>query len=87
MSRLLVILATLGSALAFLLVATASAGPAEAIMRVSVSSAGEQADREAYAVGLSGNGRLVLINSQATDLIAGDTNQRAVSSARFQFRP
>jgi Tol biopolymer transport system component len=76
MSRLLVILATLGSALAFLLVATASAGPAEAIMRVSVSSAGEQADREAYAVGLSGNGRLVLINSHATDLVPGDTNER-----------
>jgi Tol biopolymer transport system component len=79
MSRLLIILATLaglGSALAFLLVASASAGPAAATMRVSVSSSGQQADREAYAVGLSGNGRVVLINSQATDLVSGDTNKR-----------
>jgi Tol biopolymer transport system component len=45
-------------------------------MRVSVSSSGQQADRDAYAVGLSGNGRLVLINSQATDLVPGDTNER-----------
>ena len=45
-------------------------------MRVSVSSAGEQADRDAYAVGFSANGRLVLINSQATDLVPGDTNER-----------
>ena len=64
------------SALAFLLVASASAGPASATMRVSVSSSGQQADREAYAVGLSANGRLVLINSQATDLVSGDTNER-----------
>jgi Tol biopolymer transport system component len=79
MSRLLVILATLaglGSALAFLLVASASAGPAAATMRVSVSSTGQQADRDAYAVGLSANGRLVLINAQATDLVPGDTNER-----------
>jgi Tol biopolymer transport system component len=79
MSRLLVILATLaglGSALAFLLVASASAGPAAATMRVSVSSTGKQADRDAYAVGLSANGRLVLINAQATDLVPGDTNER-----------
>src|SRR4051794_5540864 len=79
MSRLLVILATLaglGSALAFLLVASASAGPAAATMRVSVSSTGKQADRDAYAVGVSANGRLVLINAQATDLVPGDTNER-----------
>jgi Tol biopolymer transport system component len=79
MSRLLVILATLaglGSALAFLLVATASAGPSTATLRVSVSSSGNQADRDAYAVGLSANGRFVLINAQATDLVPGDTNER-----------
>src|SRR4029079_5333263 len=64
------------SALAFLLVASASAGPASATMRVSVSSSGQQADREAYAVGLSANGRLVLINPQRTALVPGDTNER-----------
>ena len=72
MSRLLIILA----AFALLLVSSASAGPSTATMRVSVSSAGVQADRDAYAVGLSGNGRLVLINAQATDLVPGDTNER-----------
>ena len=66
----------LASALAFLLVASASAGPAAATMRVSISSSGQQADREAYAAGLSANGRLVLINAQATDLVPGDTNER-----------
>jgi Tol biopolymer transport system component len=72
MSRLLIILA----AFALLLATSASAGPSTATMRVSVSSAGVQADRDAYAVGLSGNGRLVLINAQATDLVPGDTNKR-----------
>jgi hypothetical protein len=72
MSRLLIILA----AFALLLATSASAGPSTATMRVSVSSSGVQADRDAYAVGLSGNGRLVLINAQATDLVPGDTNER-----------
>jgi tricorn protease-like protein len=72
MSRLLIILA----AFALLLATSASAGPSTAMMRVSVSSSGVQADRDAYAVGLSGNGRLVLINAQATDLVPGDTNER-----------
>jgi Tol biopolymer transport system component len=45
-------------------------------MRVSVASSGVQADRESYAVGLSAKGRLVLINSHATDLVRGDTNER-----------
>ena len=72
MSRLLIILATF----ALLLATSASAGPAAATMRVSVSSSGKQADRESYAVGLSSNGRFVLINSHATDLVRGDTNER-----------
>jgi Tol biopolymer transport system component len=79
MSRLIVILATLAglcSALAFVLVASASAGPAGTTTRVSVSSGGAQADRDAYAVGLSANGRFVLLNAQATDLVPGDTNER-----------
>jgi Tol biopolymer transport system component len=72
MSRLLIIFAALG----FLLVASASAGPPAGTMRVSVGSSGVQADRDSYAVGLSANGRLVLINSHATDLVPGDTNDR-----------
>jgi Tol biopolymer transport system component len=72
MSRLLAIFAALG----FLLVASASAGPPAGTMRVSVASSGVQADRESYAVGLSAKGRLVLINSHATDLVRGDTNER-----------
>ncbi len=72
MSRLLIILASF----ALLLATSASAGPSTATMRVSVSSAGVQADRDAYAVGLSANGQLVLINAQATDLVPGDTNER-----------
>jgi Tol biopolymer transport system component len=74
--RKLVILATLGSALAYLAVASASAGSAAATMRVSVSSSGAQADRDTYAVGLSANGRYVLLNAQATNLVPGDTNER-----------
>jgi Tol biopolymer transport system component len=64
------------AALGFLLVASASAGPPAGTMRVSVASSGVQADRESYAVGLSAKGRLVLINSHATDLVRGDTNER-----------
>jgi Tol biopolymer transport system component len=73
---LLAALAGLGSAVAFLVVASASAGSAAVTMRVSVSSSGTQADRDTYAVGLSASGRYVLLNSQATDLVAGDTNER-----------
>ncbi len=72
MSRLLVIFA----ALTALLVASASAGPPATTIRVSVASSGVQADRDSFAAGLSANGRFVLINSQATDLVPGDTNER-----------
>ena len=42
--------------------------------RVSVSSAGAQANAASYAPGISGSGRYVVFLSQATDLVAGDTN-------------
>jgi Tol biopolymer transport system component len=68
--------AGLSAAIAFLAVASALAASPQATTRMSVSSSGKQADRDSYAVGLSGNGRFVLINAQATDLVPGDTNER-----------
>ena len=52
-----------------------AAGPASTV-RVSVSSAGVQGDRDSYAAGISANGRYVLFNSRARNLVAGDTNDR-----------
>ncbi len=42
--------------------------------RVSVASDGTQADDIAYADGISGDGRYVLFDSPATNLVSGDTN-------------
>jgi Tol biopolymer transport system component len=53
----------------------AAAGPASTT-RVSVSTAGVQGDRATYAIGISANGRYVLLTSQATNLVPGDTNER-----------
>ncbi len=44
--------------------------------RVSVSSAGAQGDRDSYAAGISADGRYVVLNSQATNLVPRDTNDR-----------
>ena len=52
-----------------------SAAPA-ATTRVSVSSTGAQGNRDSFAAGISANGRFVVINSLATDLVKGDTNNR-----------
>ena len=67
--------------LAALIIAGALAIPAAAAgppttTRVSVSTAGDQADRDTYTAGVSANGRYVLLNSQATNLVPGDTNDR-----------
>jgi Tol biopolymer transport system component len=51
----------------------AAAGPASTT-RVSVSSAGIQGDRDTYAAGISADGRYVLLNSLATNLVPRDTN-------------
>jgi Tol biopolymer transport system component len=58
-----------------LAIPAAAAGP-PTTTRVSVSTAGAQADRDTYTTGVSANGRYVLLNSQATNLVAGDTNDR-----------
>jgi WD40-like Beta Propeller Repeat len=42
--------------------------------RVSVSGEGQQGDRDSFAVGISGDGRYVVLTSQATNLVVGDTN-------------
>ena len=55
---------------------SASAASSASTARVSVSSAGEQGDRDSYAAGISADGRYVLFNSQARNLVAGDTNER-----------
>ena len=52
-----------------------SAAPA-ATTRVSVSSTGAQGNRDSFAAGISANARFVVINSLATDLVKGDTNNR-----------
>lgn len=42
----------------------------------SISTTGEQGDLYSYGVGISGNGRFVVINSDGTNLVPGDTNDR-----------
>lgn len=42
--------------------------------RVSVSTSGEEADRGSYLPGISANGRYVIFTSNATNLVADDTN-------------
>ena len=61
--------------LGFLALSAAAATP-PSTARVSVSSAGGQGDRDSYAAGISADGRYALINSQARDLVPGDTNDR-----------
>jgi Tol biopolymer transport system component len=58
-----------------LVLPAAAAGPASTT-RVSVSSAGVQGDRDTYAAGISADGRYVLLNSVARNLVPGDTNDR-----------
>jgi Tol biopolymer transport system component len=62
-------------ACAFLLFLTAVARAA-VIERVSVSTAGEQANLESYRPAISGDGRFVAFWSKASNLVAGDTNER-----------
>ena len=46
------------------------------IERVSVSSAGAEGDGRSYRPNISGDGRYVVFQSAATNLVAGDTNGR-----------
>ncbi len=44
------------------------------IVRASVSTLGEEGDGDSYRPALSGDGRFVVFNSSATNLVGGDTN-------------
>jgi Tol biopolymer transport system component len=46
------------------------------IERISVNSQGQQANQRSFAANISADGRYVVFNSQADNLVAGDTNQR-----------
>ena len=59
--------------LVLVLSSSAAAGSPASTERVSVSSAGAQGDRDSFAVGLSADARFVLVNSQATNLVAART--------------
>jgi Tol biopolymer transport system component len=58
---------------AALAIPAAAAGPSTTT-RVSVSTAGGQADRDSYAAAISADGRYVVLNSIARNLVPGDTN-------------
>ena len=55
---------------------SAAAASTSSTTRVSVSSGGVQGDRDTFAAGISADGRYVLLNSQARNLVPGDTNYR-----------
>jgi Tol biopolymer transport system component len=60
-----------------LIVATPSSAVTSTTRRISVSSAEAQADGQSYALldsAISANGRYVVFQSRATNLVAGDTN-------------
>jgi Tol biopolymer transport system component len=56
---------------------SASAAGPPSTTRVSVSSGGVQGDRDTYAAGVSADGRYVLLDSLAQNLVPGDTNDRS----------
>jgi Tol biopolymer transport system component len=64
--------------LGFLLLPAALGGGGAVItLRVSVDTSGAQGDGESSGASISGNGRVVAFQSQATNLVPGDTNGRA----------
>jgi Tol biopolymer transport system component len=74
----------LGSVMLSLAAGALSATPAGtgATARVSVSSGGVQGNRASYPEGISANGRYLALSSEATNLVAGDTNGRADAFVR-----
>jgi hypothetical protein len=58
------------------LASTAPSATAPATSRVSVSSSHQEGDRPSFTAGISANGRFVAFTSLATNLVAGDTNER-----------
>jgi Tol biopolymer transport system component len=55
---------------------SAAAASPPSTARVSVSSSAGQGDRDSFAAGISADGRYMLFNSQARNLVAHDTNER-----------
>jgi WD40-like Beta Propeller Repeat len=55
----------------------ASAGPYAVTSRVSVSSAGQQANGSSHQAAVSADGRYIAFTSEASNLVAGDTNRQA----------
>jgi Tol biopolymer transport system component len=55
----------------------ASAGPYAVTSRVSVSSAGQQANGPSHQAAVSADGRYIAFISEASNLVAGDTNRQA----------
>ena len=74
------VLATSGL-VALVLLPGAGAGPG-ATARISVTSSGAQADSHSLLPAIDGAGRLVAFYSDATNLVAGDTN-----NAQRRLRP
>jgi Tol biopolymer transport system component len=55
----------------------AAAASAATTTLESVSTSGEQGNFDSWAVGISANGRYVVFNSDATNLVRGDTNNQS----------
>jgi Tol biopolymer transport system component len=60
----------------------AGAGPAPVTVLESLSSTGVQGNLSSFAIGISARGRFVLFNSDATNLVPGDTNARTDAFVR-----
>jgi Tol biopolymer transport system component len=76
MNRLITLVVPVFLAAAALAATAATSASRAPTTRVSVSTAGVQGDRDSFAAGISANGRFVVINSLATNLVRGDTNDR-----------
>ena len=76
MKALLALMSSFVAAASLVVAADAPSAAPAAMNRVSVSSAGAQGNRDSFAAGISANARFVVINSLATDLVEGDTNDR-----------
>jgi Tol biopolymer transport system component len=76
MNRLLTPVALVFLSAATLAATAATSAGTAPTTRVSVSNAGAEGDRDSFAAGISADGRFVVINSLATNLVRGDTNDR-----------
>jgi Tol biopolymer transport system component len=76
MNRLITLVVHVFLAAAALAATSATSAGTAPTTRVSVSTAGAQGNHDSFAAGISANGRFVVINSLATNLVPGDTNDR-----------